>query len=130
MNGYLQAWQRFAEFSGRSRRLEYWVFLLIHTVILLVLCLAIGVFGLMKHPLVGAFCAFLAAAYFLAALIPSLAAAVRRLHDTGRSGWWVLLGLIPIVDIALLVLLALDTSPSATRYGPDPRANELPTTTG
>jgi uncharacterized membrane protein YhaH (DUF805 family) len=60
--------------------------------------------------------------YALAVLIPGLAVAVRRLHDTDRTGWWILIGLIPIVGfIVLIVFLATDGTPGPNRYGPSPK---------
>jgi len=130
MKWFLMVWQRFAEFSGRSRRMEYWMFVLFYWIILLVLGLAVAGFGLIKEPILGALCTFLCGAFGLVALIPGLSCAVRRLHDTGKSGWLVLLGLVPIANIVLLVLLALDGTPGANQYGPDPKARELPAAIG
>ena len=124
MKWYLLVWQRFAEFGGRSRRMEYWMFVLFYFVTLLVLGLGIGGFGLIRQPALGAFCVFVCAAYGLVALIPGLACAVRRLHDTGKSGWLVLLGLVPIANLVLLVFLALPGDPGANQYGPNPKQPE------
>ena len=60
--------------------------------------------------------------YALAVLVPSIAVAIRRLHDTGRSGWWVLLGLVPVLSIILLIFLVLDSQPNDNEYGPNPKA--------
>lgn len=60
--------------------------------------------------------------FWLATIVPSLAVTIRRLHDTGKSGWWVLLGLIPFVGLVLLVFLALDGEPGDNQYGPSPKA--------
>jgi uncharacterized membrane protein YhaH (DUF805 family) len=60
--------------------------------------------------------------YLLAVLLPSIAVAVRRLHDTGRSGWWIFIGLIPLIGvIVMLVFLVLDSKPGANDYGPNPK---------
>lgn len=61
--------------------------------------------------------------YALAMLLPSLAVGVRRLHDTGKSGWWMLLGFVPLANIALLVFFIQDGTVGANQYGPDPKAN-------
>ena len=125
MSWYLQVWQRYAEFSGRSRRMEYWIFTLYNVVIFLVLYLAGVGFALVKQPEMGAFMYFAYVAYALAALVPSLACTVRRLHDTGKSGWWVLIALVPIVGaIALLVMMVLEGTPGNNQYGPDPKWNQ------
>jgi uncharacterized membrane protein YhaH (DUF805 family) len=127
MEWYLRVWQRYAEFSGRSRRMEYWMFSLIHFVILLVLCAGIAGFGLAKQPMVGATLSLIAGAYGLAALVPSLALCVRRLHDIDKSGWWILIGLVPAVGgIVLLVMAALAGTPGANQFGSDPKAASLP----
>jgi len=154
MKWYLLVWRRFGEFRGRARRMEYWMFVLFYFITLLVLALAVGGFGLIKQPVLGAFCAFLGGAYALVALVPGLACAVRRLHDSDRSGWWVLLGPAPIAayfggqlrsglwlillllglaliaDIVLLVFLALGGTPGDNHYGPDPKTRELPAAIG
>jgi uncharacterized membrane protein YhaH (DUF805 family) len=131
MEWYLRVWQRYAEFTGRSRRMEYWMFTLIHSIIVLVLCLGITGFGMLKLPFVGAASGLIAAAYGLAALIPCFAVTVRRLHDTGKSGWWILIGLVPVVGgIALLVMTILDGTRGANQYGPDPKAAPQPAPIG
>ena len=63
--------------------------------------------------------------YYLAVLIPTLAVTVRRLHDTGRTGWWILIGLIPVIGgIVLLIFMLLDSEPGANQYGPNPKTEE------
>ena len=114
--------KRYAEFSGRSRRKEYWLFILLYAVVLI----AAGVIETLLG--VGEAIGFYGPLTLLVVLgffVPSLAAAVRRLHDTDRSGWWVLLPLVPIIGgIVLIVFLALDGTKGPNRYGPDPKAME------
>jgi uncharacterized membrane protein YhaH (DUF805 family) len=119
MEWYLLVLKRYADFSGRSRRKEYWMFTLYNTVILVVLELA-GFLTLERGGISIAFFG-LVLLYALGVLVPSLAAAVRRLHDTGKSGWFLLICLIPIVSIALIVLLCLDSTPGDNQYGPNPK---------
>lgn len=97
---------RYADFQGRSRRSEYWwVFL----------------FNLITSRVFAAVSTSFATVWGFALLIPILAVGVRRLHDTGRSGWWVLLNLIPLVGtIILIVWLCQDSSPD-NQYGPNPK---------
>ena len=129
MKWYLLVWQRFAEFGGRSRRMEYWMYTLFYFAIFL--ALFGGFFGLAHlQGMVGALCIFLCIAYAIVAFVPGLACAVRRLHDTGKSGWWILLGFVPVADIVLLVFLLLDGTPGANRYGPDPKSAAQPTAIG
>ena len=117
MNWYLQALRRYAEFSGRSRRKEYWFFLLFNILISFALGLVDSLLGLG-----GADFGVLSGLYGLAVLIPGIAVSVRRLHDTGRSGWWLLIGLIPVIGaIVLLVFLVQDSEPGANQYGANPK---------
>jgi uncharacterized membrane protein YhaH (DUF805 family) len=119
MEWYLLVLKRYAEFSGRSRRKEYWMFTLYNTVILVVLELA-GFLTLERSGISIVFFG-LVLLYGLGVMVPSLAAAVRRLHDTGKSGWFLLICLIPIVSLALIVLLCLDSTPGDNQYGPNPK---------
>jgi uncharacterized membrane protein YhaH (DUF805 family) len=123
MEWYLMVWKKYADFSGRSRRKEYWMFTLINTV----LCIAVEIvafatFTSTKTSVIGTLIFGLLCAYSLALIVPSLAVTVRRLHDTGKSGWMWLIGLIPLVGgIILLVWLATDSQPGANQYGPNPK---------
>ncbi|WP_460350188.1 DUF805 domain-containing protein [Actinoallomurus acanthiterrae] len=111
--------RNYAGFDGRARRTEYWMFVLFNVIITVVLDL-IG----MAVRLVG----ILGFVYGLAVLIPSLAVGVRRLHDTGRSGWWLLIGLIPIIGtIILIVFMATPGDRGDNAYGPDPKLEPQPT---
>ena len=113
MEWYLMALQKFADFSGRSRRKEYWMFVLINFLISAGLSLFQGMTS-------GS--SFLSGLYGLIMLLPSLAVTVRRLHDTGRSGWWVLIGLIPIIGwIWLLVYMAEEGHSGSNEYGANPK---------
>jgi uncharacterized membrane protein YhaH (DUF805 family) len=117
MSWYLEVLKKYAVFSGRARRTEYWMFVLFNIIIILVLAFidySTGTFS----PQAGV--GLLGGLYSLAVLIPSIAVTVRRLHDTGRTGWWILIGLIPIIgNIALLVFMVLDSEPGTNQYGPN-----------
>ena len=116
MNWYLEVLKKYAEFSGRARRKEYWFFFLFN----LIIGFGIGIIEAILH--IGA---ILGAIYGLAMLIPGIAVTVRRLHDTGRSGWWILISLIPVIGtIILLVFMVLDSQPGDNEYGPNPKAGE------
>jgi uncharacterized membrane protein YhaH (DUF805 family) len=109
---------KYADFSGRAGRKEYWMFFLVNLVISCVLGAVLGVIHL------GA----LSFLYSLAVLCPGIAVGVRRLHDTDRSGWWALLALIPFIGpLGLIVLLALEGTAGDNKFGPRPKAI---TTTG
>jgi uncharacterized membrane protein YhaH (DUF805 family) len=119
MEWYLMVWKKYAEFNGRSRRKEYWMFTLIH--LLIFLALEICGIALMKSG-IGTVLIGICGVYALAALIPALACCVRRLHDTGKSGWFVLLSFIPLVGFILIVFLAIDGDSGPNVYGPSPKA--------
>ncbi|WP_028113236.1 DUF805 domain-containing protein [Ferrimonas kyonanensis] len=122
MNWYLTVLKKYAVFRGRARRREYWFFVLFNVLIAIALALVDTSMGTFD-PETGT--GLLGALYSLAVLIPTLAVAVRRLHDTDRSGWWLLLLLIPIVGvIVLLVFMALSGQHGANEYGGDPRQSD------
>ena len=111
--------KKYACFSGRARRQEYWLFVLFNIIAGIIIGVISGV--LVSVTNVAAF-AFLGTIYNLAVLIPGLAVLFRRLHDTGRSGWWWLIGLIPFVGwIVLIVFCCLDSQPGENQYGPNPK---------
>lgn len=116
MNWYLEVLRKYVVFDGRAHRTEFWMFTLISVVISIVLALidvAIGTYGAGGGVLQGI--------YGLAVLLPSLAVGARRLHDIGRSGWWLLLGLIPLVGIIILIVWwAQEGDAGSNQYGPNP----------
>ncbi|HEY8160016.1 MAG TPA: DUF805 domain-containing protein [Methylobacter sp.] len=119
MNWYLEVLKKYAVFKGRARRKEYWYFLLISTVISIVLVLIDSVTGTLSEE---AGIGLLSGIYSLAVLIPGISVAIRRLHDTDRSGWWFLIALIPIIGgIVLLIFMVLDSAPGDNQYGPNPK---------
>jgi len=119
MNWYLAVLKKYAVFSGRARRKEYWFFVLFNIIISIVLAFvdnAIGTYDAQNE--IG----LLGGIYALAVLIPGIAVSVRRLHDTGRSGWWLLLVLIPVIGaIVVLIFMVLDSKPGENEYGPNPK---------
>ena len=119
MSWFILALKKYATFSGRARRKEYWFFVLFYVLISIVATVIDSMTGSFDPTMGMGMLGLLVA---LALLIPSLAVAVRRLHDTDRSGWWVLLCLIPLIGgIWLLVLLCLDSTPGENQYGPNPK---------
>ncbi len=119
MNWYLMALKRYVDFRGRSRRKEYWMFSLfqfIFIVLVMILDNVLGLtFGILPY-------GFLYVAYVLGTFLPGLAVSVRRLHDTGRSGWWLLIAIIPLIGaIWLLVLDCMDSQPGENKWGPNPK---------
>ena len=119
MSWYLQALKKYAVFSGRSRRMEYWYFVLFNIIVSIVLGVIDGLLGT-SGSYAGA--GLLSGIYGLAVLIPSLAVTVRRLHDTDRTGWWILIALMPLIGvIVLLVFALLEGTPGDNQYGPNPK---------
>lgn len=118
MNWYLDVLKKYADFSGRARRSEYWYFYLFNTLISFAIGMVDGIFGFIGEFGIG----MLGGIYTLLVLIPSIAVGVRRLHDTNRSGWWLLIALIPLVGaIILLVYLVQDSDQGENQYGPNPK---------
>jgi len=114
MEWYLTALQKYAVFGGRARRKEYWYFVLFNFLISLILGFIDGLLGLTLEGGLGV----LGGIYSLAVLIPGIAVTIRRLHDTGRSGWWLLLVFIPLVGpIILIVFLVGGSQPGTNQYG-------------
>lgn len=115
MEWYLTVLKKYAVFSGRARRQEYWFFVLFNFLISLALGFIDGLIGFTAE---GSGLGVLGALYSLAVFIPSLAVGVRRLHDTGRSGWWLLIAFVPLVGIiVLIVFLASNSEPGENKYG-------------
>jgi uncharacterized membrane protein YhaH (DUF805 family) len=121
MEWYLMVWQRWDDFQGRSRRKEYWMFMVIHSVFFLALDIAAIVVGRMHIYAVSILVFLVMLIYALAAAIPSLAVAIRRLHDIGKSGWWLLLSLVPLIGLLLVVFACFDSEPGNNIYGPNPK---------
>ena len=119
MSWYLEALKKYAVFSGRSRRKEYWYFVLFNIIVGVVLAAIDALLGTFSS---SSNIGLLSGIYSLAVLIPTLAVTVRRLHDIDRTGWWILIGLVPLIGgIVLLVFALLDSTPGSNRYGPNPK---------
>ena len=113
MNWYFEVLKKYAVFDGRAHRTEFWLFFLFSFIISFFLGVIVGLVESLW---------FITTLYALAVLIPGLAVSVRRLHDTNRSGWWILTGLVPILGwIALLIFYVEDSQPGANQYGPNPK---------
>ncbi|GAA3102292.1 DUF805 domain-containing protein [Pseudonocardia yunnanensis] len=128
MQWYAKVLRQYADFNGRARRTEYWMFTLVSVIVGLVLGLVDEVVfvgpGLSTT-------GWLHTIYSVAVIIPTLAVGARRLHDTGRSAWWLLIGLIPLIGaIVLIVFFALEGQRSSNAYGPDPKAVPVSTPAG
>lgn len=119
MNWYLKVLKQYSDFSGRARRKEYWMFVLFNMIFAIVAMILDNVLGIEMEgvgygPLYGL--------YVLAMIIPGLALTVRRLHDVGKSGWMILIALIPLIGgIWVLVLMVTDSIPEENEYGQNPK---------
>lgn len=115
--------RKYADFNGRARRSEYWLFWLFTTIVSIILTVVGGLVmggNDPSNPFSGG--NLLSWIWTLAIFIPSLAVGVRRLHDSNRSGWWLLLILLPIIGaIVLLIFFVLDGTPGANKFGSDPK---------
>ena len=112
--------KRYTDFSGRSRRKEYWMFLLGVVIVAIVLGIIEGILGL--SGMVAGVYGPLTVIFLLGIIIPSIAVQIRRFHDQDKSGWFVLLGLIPFVGgLIVLVFMCLEGTKGPNRFGPDPK---------
>jgi uncharacterized membrane protein YhaH (DUF805 family) len=116
MSWYLDVLRKYAVFTGRARRKEYWMFVLFNVIIMFALTFIESLIG---SP------GIIAMIYGLAVLVPSIAVTIRRFHDTDRSGWWILVSLIPFVGaLILIVFMCLEGTPGDNRFGPSPKAGD------
>lgn len=112
MEYYLKALKQYADFEGRARRKEYWMFFLFNVMFSILATILDSLIGL----------SLVSGLYSLVLLVPGIAAGVRRLHDIGKSGWWLLIAFIPLIGVIwLIVLLATDGQPGANQYGDNPK---------
>jgi len=121
MDYYLKVLKNYAIFEGRARRKEYWLFVLFNVLAVLSLSLVDNILGTFdresKAGLIGTI-------YSLAVIIPSIAVSIRRLHDTDKSGWWLLLYIIPLFgSLVLLIFFISDSQSETNRFGVNPKIN-------
>ena len=119
MNWYLSVLKKYAVFSGRARRKEYWMFFLFNIIFAFVAMILDNALG---TAIEGSGYGLIYILYTLAVLLPGIAVSVRRLHDVGKSGWFLLIILIPFVGaIWFLVLACTDGNPGKNAYGANPK---------
>ena len=115
MDWYLNVLQNhYFDFEGRARRKEFWMFALINFAISIVITIVVGFVS-------DSMASIVSMLYSLAVLLPSIGLGVRRLHDTGRTGWLALLALIPLVNLVLIYFFVLEGDAGPNEYGPDPK---------
>ncbi|ODG93144.1 MULTISPECIES: DUF805 domain-containing protein [Bacillaceae] len=113
MEWYLKVLKNYVVFSGRARRTEYWMFFLFNAIITIILSILQSIADIDN---------ILTGIYGLLTILPSLAVGARRLHDSGRSGWWLLIGIIPFIGtIILIVFFCLDSEEGDNRFGANPK---------
>lgn len=126
MKWFIKAFRQYADFSGRASRQEFWMFVLFNLLFAMAWALVAGLLtglfgGSFDQESRLIFMYKLIAIYYAVTAVPAMAVGVRRLHDTGRSGWWMLIGLVPLVGgIWLIVLMCSDDNPGDNRYGSPP----------
>lgn len=121
MDWYLQVLKKYTVFNGRARRKEYWIFFLANIIISSGLNAVEVVLGIAPE----SDQSILASIYALAVFLPGLAVTVRRLHDTGRSGWWIIIPFIPLIGVIILLAFLLQDSQSGeNKYGPNPKLTQ------
>ena len=120
LNTYIAVAKKYMVFTGRSRRTEYWTFTLINLAISLILSVLGAILGSIIS-ILGTLVGIISLVFSLALLLPWIAVGIRRLHDTGRSGWWLLIGLVPLVGLVLIYFLVLDSQPGSNQYGSNPK---------
>jgi uncharacterized membrane protein YhaH (DUF805 family) len=113
MDWYIKVLKNYANFEGRARRQEYWMFLLINLIIIIVLGVIDGLIG--DSGILGMI-------YSLAVFIPSLAVGIRRLHDIGKTGWWILISFIPIIGFFVLIYFFVQDGEPENQWGQNPKA--------
>jgi len=112
---YIKVIHQYADFEGRARRAEYWNYVWINIVAVIACIMPIFIHR------VFVFIPFL---YLVGTFIPSLAVAIRRLHDTNKSGWWYLLSFVPMGGIVLFIFMVIEGDDGDNDYGPDPKEEE------
>lgn len=112
MEYFTGALKKYAEFNGRARRKEYWMFIFFYILFYLGLSVIESVIGI----------TLLSTLFSLALLVPAISIATRRLHDTGRSGWWQLISIIPILGAIILLVFLVQDSHGENSYGPNPKS--------
>lgn len=109
MNDYISVLKKYAVFSGRASRREYWMFFAFNIIVAILTGIIDAATGV---PVLGPL-------YSLAVLIPGIAVTIRRLHDTDHSGWWILVGLVPFVGfLVLLYFMIIEGTKGGNQFGP------------
>jgi uncharacterized membrane protein YhaH (DUF805 family) len=112
MHWYTDVLKKYAVFGGRASRQEFWMFVLFNFIVQVIIS---GIDAFITGGII-------AAIYTLAVLLPAIGVSIRRLHDTDRSGWWLLLSFVPFIGIIVLIIFyVLDSTPGSNRFGDNPK---------
>lgn len=121
MNWYLKVFNQYFDFSGRARRKEFWMFALINFIVLILLSFLDELLGTKTSNDEGGI-GLLYLVYYLVSILPSLAVSIRRLHDIGKSGWYIFITLIPLAGaIWFLILVCMEGEPRPNQWGENPK---------
>ena len=124
MNWYVKVLKQYADFKGRARRKEYWMFFLIHLLILIGLSFLLVFIsgGLVDNGEPSSLGLVIIGGYFLATIVPTLAVTIRRLHDTDKSGWWYLITLVPYIgSFIILIFTCMESYHGTNKWGENPK---------
>lgn len=115
---WLDGWKNYVNFNGRTRRMAFWSFVLGNLIIAIILGIILGALFSAGSLIASG----ISGLWSLAQILPGISIGMRRFHDLGKSGWWLLLALIPIIGwIALLYFYVQDSQPGSNAYGPNPK---------
>ena len=129
MKYYIKAIKNYAVFSGRTTRMEFWMFMLFNCLVALAIGVTVGIIATVANMDAADndyFARTMSNLYVLFILLPTVSILVRRLHDIGRNGWYCLLAFIPVVGVAAMIVIGmLDTEPFPNEYGPSSKIGEV-----
>jgi|SRR6185369_2962339 len=117
VQNYIDVLKKYAVFTGRATRAEYWYFFVATIIASIIVSIVQSILGVGN---------LLGIVYSLATLLPGFGVGIRRLHDTGRSGWWTLLAFIPIIGWIILLIFLVTDSTGDNEYGPNPKGSAAP----
>jgi uncharacterized membrane protein YhaH (DUF805 family) len=112
MEYFIDAFRKYADFSGRAHRKQYWMFVLIYSIVYIALAVIDGVLGTL----------WLTSIFSLIILVPSISIGARRLHDTGRTGWWQLIYIVPLIGLIVMLVFLSQDSHAENEYGICPKS--------
>ena len=125
MQYYIECLKKYVVFSGRARRKEFWMFFLFDKIILIALYILACLLCSLGSAALCQIAVVMIVLYCFAIILPTLSVTIRRLHDVGMSGWWVLIVFIPLGGLVILGMMAADSQPDDNKYGPNPKLQKV-----